>query len=211
MKSLCNAILSFCAIGVMLLLSSSQVSAHGYVLSPESRAYQCYNGYGNGKEPTNFDCGIRGTSDPQSIEGYKGFPEAGPPDGHIASGNISTYSELDVQTPDRWTKVDMKTGENTFVWYLTMSHTSASWRFFITKADWNQSEALTRAAFDLENSICNPEPISVSGINPPTKENIEFKCYIPTDREGYHVILAIWDVADTNNAFYQVIDVNLSN
>ncbi|WP_321158336.1 lytic polysaccharide monooxygenase, partial [Providencia stuartii] len=34
---------------------------------------------------------------------------------------------------------------------------------------------------------------------------------IPTDREGYHVILAIWDVADTNNAFYQVIDVNLSN
>ncbi len=31
------------------------------------------------------------------------------------------------------------------------------------------------------------------------------------DRSGYHVILAVWDVADTANAFYNVIDVNLIN
>lgn len=30
-------------------------------------------------------------------------------------------------------------------------------------------------------------------------------------RNGYHVILAVWDVADTSNAFYNVIDVNLVN
>ena len=34
---------------------------------------------------------------------------------------------------------------------------------------------------------------------------------MPTDRSGYHVILAVWDVADTANAFYNVIDVNLIN
>ncbi|CAK8743194.1 GlcNAc-binding protein A [Sodalis praecaptivus] len=27
-------------------------------------------------------------------------------------------------------------------------------------------------------------------------------------RSGYHVILAVWEVADTGNAFYQVIDVD---
>ncbi|WP_424141112.1 lytic polysaccharide monooxygenase [Sodalis glossinidius] len=26
-------------------------------------------------------------------------------------------------------------------------------------------------------------------------------------RSGYHVILAVWEVANTGNAFYQVIDV----
>ena len=26
---------------------------------------------------------------------------------------------------------------------------------------------------------------------------------------GYHVILAVWDVADTANAFYNVIDVDV--
>lgn len=34
---------------------------------------------------------------------------------------------------------------------------------------------------------------------------------VPTDRNGYHLILAVWEIADTGNAFYQVIDVNLVN
>lgn len=37
------------------------------------------------------------------------------------------------------------------------------------------------------------------------------KVNVPTDRSGYHVILAVWDIDDTANAFYQVIDVNLKN
>ncbi len=32
---------------------------------------------------------------------------------------------------------------------------------------------------------------------------------MPANRTGYHVILAIWEVADTENAFYNVIDVNV--
>ncbi|MGQ0416456.1 fibronectin type III domain-containing protein, partial [Bacillus sp. HC-TM] len=41
--------------------------------------------------------------------------------------------------------------------------------------------------------------------------NLTHKINVPTDRSGYHVILAVWDVADTANAFYNVIDVNLIN
>jgi Uncharacterized protein conserved in bacteria len=33
---------------------------------------------------------------------------------------------------------------------------------------------------------------------------------VPSDRSGYHVILAVWDVADTVNAFYNAIDVNVT-
>ena len=41
--------------------------------------------------------------------------------------------------------------------------------------------------------------------------HLTHKINVPTDRSGYHVILAVWDVADTANAFYNVIDVNLIN
>jgi hypothetical protein len=30
------------------------------------------------------------------------------------------------------------------------------------------------------------------------------------ERSGYHVILGVWEVADTGRAFYQVIDVNFT-
>ncbi len=33
---------------------------------------------------------------------------------------------------------------------------------------------------------------------------------VPNNRSGYHVILAVWDISDTVNAFYNVIDVNVS-
>ncbi|HFK9916771.1 TPA: lytic polysaccharide monooxygenase, partial [Enterococcus faecium] len=32
---------------------------------------------------------------------------------------------------------------------------------------------------------------------------------LPQDRKGYNVILAVWNISDTTNAFYQVIDVNI--
>lgn len=28
------------------------------------------------------------------------------------------------------------------------------------------------------------------------------------ERRGYHVILAVWEIADTGNAFYQVVDTD---
>ncbi|MGP2688349.1 lytic polysaccharide monooxygenase, partial [Serratia nevei] len=40
---------------------------------------------------------------------------------------------------------------------------------------------------------------------------VTHQCNIPADRSGSHVILAVWDIADTANAFYQAIDVNLSH
>ncbi|TKI83198.1 chitin-binding protein, partial [Bacillus cereus] len=56
------------------------------------------------------------------------------------------------------------------------------------------------------------EPIgTVKHDDSAASNNLSHKINVPTDRSGYHVILAVWDVADTVNAFYNVIDVNLIN
>lgn len=38
---------------------------------------------------------------------------------------------------------------------------------------------------------------------------IQHNCYVP-EREGYHVIMAVWDVGDTAASFYNAIDVNFA-
>ena len=58
-------------------LLSQTASAHGYVISPESRSYACKTG-------SNVNCGAI-QWEPQSVEGPSGFPESGPADGKIAS------------------------------------------------------------------------------------------------------------------------------
>lgn len=176
---------------------SQQAHAHGYVESPASRAYQC-------KLQLNTQCGSV-QYEPQSVEGLKGFPQSGPADGHIASADKSTFFELDQQSPTRWNKLNLKTGANAFTWNLTARHSTTSWRYFITKQGWDASQPLTRASFEL-TPFCQ---FNDGGAIPAAK--VTHQCNIPADRSGSHVILAVWDIADTGNAFYQAIDVNLSN
>lgn len=208
MKKLNNYLIYISLFAVSPLIFSSQVNAHGFVKKPESRAYQCSRNFlDEGREPTNFNCGDGPRFEPQSIETQKGFPIAGPADKKIASGGLEPFLALDEQTPTRWNKINMRTGSNIFTWHLTAGHSTTNWRFFITKTGWNNATPLTRSAFDL-TPFCER---SDNGATPLTRVDINFRCNIPVDRQGYHVILATWDVANTVNAFYQVIDVNLQN
>lgn len=197
MNTMTRTLMALGLLSAATLGVSHTASAHGYVESPASRAYQC-------KQQLNTQCGSV-QYEPQSVEGLKGFPQAGPPDGHIASADKATFFELDQQTPTRWNKLNLRTGENTFTWNLTARHSTTSWRYFITKPGWDTSQPLSRASFDL-TPFCQYDD---GGAIPAAK--VSHKCTIPADRSGSHVILAVWDVADTGNAFYQAIDVNLSN
>lgn len=175
-------------------LFSQQLFAHGYVEGPASRAALCKSGQ-------NTDCGSI-VYEPQSLEAPKGFPAAGPADGKIASAN-GAFPKLDEQSATRWAKVNMSSGQNTFTWKLTANHSTASWKYYITKTNWNPNAALTRDSFDL-TPFCS---VSYGGAQPPF--SYSNSCNVPA-RSGYHVILAVWEVADTANAFYNVIDVNFS-
>ncbi len=173
---------------------------HGYVDNPPSRALLCTSNAGN----KNKDCGAA-SYEPQSFEAQKGFPEKGPADGKIASAEHDNFTELDAQTSERWYKTDLKTGKHDFAWTLTAPHKTEKWRFFITKKDWKPNEKLSRAQFDLTKPICEQND---NGGMPDKTVTIK-GCEIPSDYSGYHVILGVWDIADTDNAFYQVSDVNV--
>lgn len=106
-------------------LTSQTVSAHGYIVSPESRGYACKLGQ-------NGECGAI-IWEPQSLEAPKGFPQSGPADGRIASAGASHFSELDAQTASRWSKRDLQPGSNQFTWRFTANHSTHIWRYFITR------------------------------------------------------------------------------
>ncbi|MGE7946717.1 lytic polysaccharide monooxygenase [Lysinibacillus sp. NPDC093688] len=186
------------AAGIMGIAMAPNASAHGFVEKPASRAALCSQSYG----ALNLSCG-RVMYEPQSLEAKKGFPQGGPVDGKIASAGGQFDGILDQQTANRWFKNTITGGSNTFTWKYTASHFTSKWHYYITKKGWDSNKPLTRA--DLE-PIGTVEHNGTDATN-----NLTHTINVPTDRSGYHVILAVWDVANTANAFYNVIDVNLVN
>ncbi|MEN1939018.1 lytic polysaccharide monooxygenase [Paenibacillus sp. 102] len=180
------------------MIMPQNASAHGFVEKPGSRAALCSQPYG----ALNLNCGSI-MYEPQSLEAPKGFPQGGPVDGKIASAGGKFDGILDQQTSNRWFKNTINGGENTFTWKYTAPHLTSQWHYYITKKGWDPNKPLARADF---------EPIgTVKHDGSAASNNLSHKINVPTDRSGYHVILAVWDVADTANAFYNVIDVNLVN
>ncbi|OMI04983.1 chitin-binding protein [Bacillus swezeyi] len=184
------------------LLGSSiipqQAFAHGFIEKPGSRAALCSEAYGL----LNLNCGSV-MYEPQSLEAKKGFPQAGPADGQIASAGGLFGGILDQQTGERWFKHIMTGGEHTFTWKYTAPHKTSQWHYYITKKGWDPNQPLERADFEQIGTIEHD--------GSPASNHLSHQIYVPEDRQGYHVILAVWDVADTENAFYNVIDVDLEN
>lgn len=177
---------------VVLLLPSTSY-AHGYIQNPSSRAYLCQQGM-------NVQCG-QVQYEPQSLESTGSFPQSGPADGQITGAGI--FPPLFEQSTSRWHKITLSGGANTFTWKLTAPHRTKEWKYYITKPTWNPDQPLTRSSLDLI-PFCSYYD---GGTIPSTI--VTHPCNIPTDRSGYHIILGVWEIADTGNAFYQAIDVNL--
>ena len=182
--------------GVAAMSLSVESFSHGYVSQPGSRSYLCKLG-------ENTNCGAV-QYEPQSVEGVDGsprFPIGGPADGTIAAAGSPAWSELNAQTPARWSKNDIAAGTNVFTWQFTANHVARDWRYFITTPDWDQSQPLSRSAFEL-TPFCEYDG---GMVRPPM--TVQHACEVPA-REGYQVILAVWDVGDTAASFYNAIDVN---
>ncbi|WP_394149307.1 N-acetylglucosamine-binding protein GbpA [Vibrio maritimus] len=197
-----KVLISMATIG---LVASPLVHSHGYVSAvengvAEARATLCKYPADTGEQ--NVNCGSV-QWEPQSVEGPEGFPEAGPPDGQIASAGLSQFSPLNEQTADRWVKRPIQSGMQNFEWTFTANHVTRDWKYYITKPNWNPNQALTRDSFDL-----NPFCVVDGNMQKPPKLTTH-QCNVPA-RDGYQVILAVWDVGDTAAAFYNVIDVQFS-
>jgi len=174
------------------------IPRHGYAEWPMSRARWCQKG--------NLGCG--GISyEPQSVEGPKGFPSGGPWDGELASANNTRFADLDgVKAPNgkAWPTTSVDAGRlYRFRWYLTAPHSTAKFHYYLTREGWDQNAKLTRAAFDLAPFLT----ISFTEGEIPGREVAHWGRF-PYGRTGRHVLYAVWDVADTVNAFYSACDVD---
>lgn len=194
-KRLLFSFLFVSIVSISLLLGSNQVFAHGYIAYPESRVYLGQKGINKDVGPAKYE--------PQSIEAKKGFPEGGPADGHIPSGDNMRFGQLDEQSEDRWVKVDVPTGKIELNWFLTAPHRTSGWKYYITKKGWNPNAPLTRDELELLTYI--------KGDGSVPQDKVKQTINIPNDRVGYYIILGVWEIADTPNAFYQVIDANIVN
>lgn len=191
------------AIALILSGISGLAYGHGYVSAVENgvaegRVTLCKFA-ANGTGEKNTHCGAI-QYEPQSVEGPDGFPVTGPRDGKIASAESALAAALDEQTADRWVKRPIQAGPQTFEWTFTANHVTKDWKYYITKPNWNPNQPLSRDAFDL-NPFCVVEG---NMVQPPKR--VSHECIVP-EREGYQVILAVWDVGDTAASFYNVIDV----
>ena len=109
-------------------------------------------------------------------------------------------SQLDEQTADRWYKTPIKSGPLDVTWHLTAPHSTSTWDYYITKPGWDPNKPLKFSDFKEIASFDD------HGATPGTE--VTHKVNIP-DQKGYQVILSVWNIANTANAFYQVSDVNI--
>lgn len=203
------------------IISTSKESSmlrHGHVFSPASRAYIAWQ---EGKIDTGMlnqrECGkffpatTSGLIDVVAHSDVTNFLP--PPDGKIASANQGNGNFLD-EAGIHWPKHKVASAEILQIsWFYSAVHATRRWNYFITREDWNPNLPLSRAQFE-------PEPFYKvelteqpywsynAALTPP--QPTEHNVMLP-ERSGYHVILAVWEVANTGNAFYHVIDLDFND
>ncbi|MFE6975634.1 lytic polysaccharide monooxygenase [Streptomyces sp. NPDC057682] len=182
------------AVAGVSMFATGGASSHGYTDNPISRQKLCANGTVTGCGNIQWE--------PQSVEGPKGFPAAGPADGSICSAGHGEFAQLDDPRGGNWPATKVTAGQGfSFRWQFTARHATSDFRYYITKDGWDPTKKLTRA--DLE-----PQPfmtVPYGGKQPPA--TLTQQGTIPTQKTGKHIILSVWNVADTANAFYACSDV----
>ncbi|MBB1252727.1 lytic polysaccharide monooxygenase auxiliary activity family 9 protein [Streptomyces alkaliterrae] len=195
-KKISAALLGVGMAATAVLATGGGAQGHGYSEAPTSRQSHCAKG-----AVTN--CGAI-QWEPQSVEGPKGFPARGPQDGTICAGGNGRFAQLDDPRGGNWPTTKLRPGQGyTFNWRMTAPHRTSEFQYYITKNGWDPSKRLTRA--DLE-----PQPfmtVPMGGRQPAYNESHQGT--VPTGKSGKHIILGVWNIYDTANAFYACADVEL--
>lgn len=187
---------------------------HGYVRTPQSRVVAA-------RQDPSLGANV---PEPQSIEQPKGFPAYEnthkgqtyrcPPDGQLMSAGVQPYSDLDgAVSPSGkpWPAMRLTPGGTLrMTWWLTARHKTQKWHYYITKdGAGHETQPLTRAMLEPLCTIhWHTDQATMDWKAPFPINDVQHWIKLPTDRTGRHIIYAVWDVADTHNAFYQGIDVD---
>ncbi|MEW5658895.1 lytic polysaccharide monooxygenase auxiliary activity family 9 protein [Streptomyces cinereoruber] len=192
-RKITSLLLGLGVVGGTLLAATGSAQGHGYTDSPVSRQQLCGNGTVRGCGQIQWE--------PPSVEGPKGFPARGPVDGTICAGGNGRFSELDDPHGGNWPATALTAGRNhTFVWRITARHATTDFRYYVTKDGWDPTKPLTRADLD-------PQPFLTVPFGGQRPGSTVTHTGVLPQKSGRHLILGVWSVADTGNAFYACSDV----
>ncbi|MEC4015188.1 lytic polysaccharide monooxygenase auxiliary activity family 9 protein [Streptomyces sp. H27-D2] len=192
-KKISAAVLGL-SLAAVSMMSTGSASSHGYTDQPPSRQSLCAKGTVTNCGPIQWE--------PQSVEGPKGFPAGGPADGKICSGGNSTFAQLDDPRGGSWPATKLTGGQGySFTWRLTARHSTTNFKYYITKSGYNPSRALTRADLESQPFLT----VNYGGAQPPA--TVVHQGTVPTQKAGKHLIVGVWTINDTGNAFYACSDV----
>ncbi|MCC3762143.1 lytic polysaccharide monooxygenase [Glycomyces sp. TRM65418] len=184
-------------VGAATLAVSASMAAlawgHGYASDPPSRSALCASG-------DVANCGAI-SYEPQSVEGPKGFPATGPADGEICSAGNDAFAELDDPRGGNWPTTAVNPGPRTFTWTMTVGHATATFDYYLTNDRYDPTRPLTRDMLDLRPFAS----FAMGGARP--GHEMSHQVTLP-QRSGQQLILSVWNIADTANAFYSCIDVD---
>ncbi|CUU57612.1 chitin-binding protein [Parafrankia irregularis] len=193
------------------MTQSKVAPRHGTISEPASRAniylqeWQA-NGLESGKF---FPATEGGLNDPFAPDDIPSDPP--PVDGKIASAGQDFAAELDRPGSD-WQKHPVGSGQQlSITWTFRAPHRTRRWNYFLTRQDWDPSMPLSRAQFESDPVAQfqnTGQPYwSAEDLEP---ENPTRHTFTLPPRQGYHVLLSVWEVADTPKGFYQVIDLDFT-
>ncbi|GAA2804455.1 lytic polysaccharide monooxygenase [Kitasatospora sp. CM 4170] len=176
------------------LATALPAQSHGFINLPPSRSALCGAGV-----VTN--CGDI-QWEPQSVEGPKGFPGRGPADGTICAGADVRWAPLDNPRNGTWPTTKVTAGQQLkFTWEIEARHATTNFKYYLTKPGYDATQKITRASLDLTPFLTVP----YNGRQPAATTT--HTATLPAGRTGHHVVVAVWEIADTANAFYSCTDV----
>lgn len=197
-------------VGLVLLAISvvfvmNQAWAHGSVQEPKSRAYNCF--LEGPESPTSLACqaalavgGSQPFYDWHEINlNADGQHQALIPDGQLCSAGREKYAGVDLPRAD-WpaeTIVPDANGNFEFVYHAAVPHSTAYFKFYVTKDGYDPTQPLAWA--DLEE-FCTITDVTLEGMQ------YRMSCPLPA-KNGRHVIYNIWQRDDSPEAFYSCSDV----
>ena len=198
---------------------------HGRVVTPPSRGSVV------------VERGLLGNWQVNEMEGGKNFPSltAGPfpapyetddqsvtppADGHILSGGKTddrdclnfTDEEMSkkLNSPFTWPLLNVEAGQVFKVqWDYTAAHVTRGYRWLITKDGWDPKQRISRAQLEAQpffEDFYTQVPYYQHA--DAMKAKVEHQVTLPKGKKGRHVVVLMWIVANTGNAFYQAFDLD---
>ena len=196
---------------ISFYISPKEVYAHGSMVNPVSRIYNCF--LENPEDPKSDACKEAvAVGGKQALYDWNGVNQGNAndmhrdiiPDGELCGGGQELFKGLNLARDDWFTNnISPDSNDNIqFVFRATAPHSTKYFDFYITKDVYNPTDPLKWS--DLEATpFCSISEVELNN------GNYFMNCPFPSNKSGKHLIYNIWQRDDSPEAFYTCIDVNI--